>query len=114
MGDSQYVIFRKLNDKFEDIFISEEILHEFNMPFQIGLNGDPPEKAQFISHTVYSGDLIVLATDGLWDNLDILSIKNITEKLLKEHKEQWLSKLAIRLAKTARKHSENKYASKIL
>ena len=34
-----------------------------------GFIGDSPEKAELNSLDIESGDIIVLATDGLWDNV---------------------------------------------
>lgn len=52
---------------------------EFNHPYQIGYrrNGDDPSLSEVNKHEIKSGDLIILGTDGCFDNLfeeDILSI----------------------------------------
>ncbi len=65
LGDSGYMIIR---DK-EVLFKSEEQTHQFNFPYQCGTHGDNPEEAVTNVHNIKEGDLIVLATDGLWDNL---------------------------------------------
>ncbi|KAG2226211.1 hypothetical protein INT45_003356 [Circinella minor] len=60
------------------IFRNEEQQHAFNFPYQLGTNSpDKPKDAQTFDIKVEKGDVIVLGTDGLFDNLfdkEILSI----------------------------------------
>lgn len=75
LGDSGFVIIR--NNKI--VFRSQEQYHYFNAPFQLALLpsmndeeslfSDKPQTADIHSFQLIEGDLIVLATDGLWDNL---------------------------------------------
>jgi len=65
LGDSAFAIFRN-NDM---IYKSEEQSHSFNYPYQLGTGGDAPAKANCIQCTMKKGDLIVMGTDGLFDNL---------------------------------------------
>lgn len=75
LGDSGFVIIR--NNKI--VFRSQEQYHYFNAPFQLALLPnmndeenlfcDKPQTADIHSFQLIEGDLIVLATDGLWDNL---------------------------------------------
>lgn len=52
------------------IFRSEEQQHAFNFPYQLGTGSrDFPASAQLYSLKLEHGDLVVLATDGIWDNL---------------------------------------------
>lgn len=101
MGDSGYMIVRSKNNiakhnsnpalnkimenKFGDtssfpidiVYKSQEQQKGFNFPYQVGTGGDDPEEAQVNVHGLMENDVIVLATDGLWDNLyeyDILKI----------------------------------------
>eukprot|EP00897_Mesotaenium_endlicherianum_P007539 jgi/Mesen1/6813/ME000035S06202 len=49
---------------------SERMQHGFNAPFQIGYNsGDDPAEAQDYMIDVQGGDIVVLGTDGLFDNM---------------------------------------------
>jgi len=79
LGDSGFAVFR--NGKV--IHRSIEQQHYFNAPYQLSLppqqarSGstssmlqDSPDEADTSSVPLEEGDVIVLATDGLWDNLD--------------------------------------------
>jgi hypothetical protein len=63
-------------------FKSTEQQHGFNFPYQLGCRGHPadtPQSAQTLQHSVKSGDVLVLATDGFFDNVfpeDVVSIVN--------------------------------------
>jgi protein phosphatase PTC7 len=78
LGDSCYLILRpdSVGD-FRILFKAEEQTHSFNFPYQVGVDGDNPNKAIFNEHKVEKNDLIILATDGLWDNIE-------TEDIVKE------------------------------
>ncbi|MFH4974460.1 hypothetical protein AB6A40_001169 [Gnathostoma spinigerum] len=76
LGDSGYCVLREGSI----ICRSREQVHYFNAPFQLslppenldvytGFIGDPPDRAELQTLPLKSGDLIVLATDGLWDNV---------------------------------------------
>jgi protein phosphatase PTC7 len=87
LGDSGYMIVRDsrqgapdspnpaLNKVLETqnnldlVYKSEEQQHQFNFPFQCGTNGDNPEEAITNTHEFKEGDIVIVATDGLWDNL---------------------------------------------
>ena len=60
------------------IFRSEEQQHSFNFPFQLGTSSpDRPKDAQSFTVAVEKGDIIIMGSDGLFDNLfdrEILSI----------------------------------------
>ncbi|KAI8983865.1 phosphatase 2C-like domain-containing protein [Pilobolus umbonatus] len=60
------------------IFRSEEQQHSFNFPYQLGTSSpDQPKDAQCFTVSVEKGDIIIMGSDGLYDNLfdkDILSI----------------------------------------
>ncbi|KAJ1924646.1 hypothetical protein IWQ60_005052 [Tieghemiomyces parasiticus] len=54
----------------EFVFRTEEQQHSFNFPYQIGTGcADRPEDAQVFTVKVQKGDIILLASDGLFDNL---------------------------------------------
>jgi protein phosphatase PTC7 len=96
MGDSGYMLIRskdkeniqnpnkslnkilsKESDTFDIVYKSEEQQHSFNFPYQVGTNGDDPQDAEVNVHKFKENDIIVLATDGLWDNLFELHILQI-------------------------------------
>lgn len=76
LGDSGFIIVR--NNKI--VHRSQEQCHYFNAPFQLSLLPsmsneetliqDSPISASTSSFKLNEGDFIVLATDGLWDNLN--------------------------------------------
>ncbi|KAF9111223.1 hypothetical protein BGX27_005225 [Mortierella sp. AM989] len=54
----------------EFIFRTEEQQHSFNYPFQLGTGStDSPKDAQVFTVKVESGDIVVMGTDGIFDNL---------------------------------------------
>lgn len=70
------------------VFVSQQQLHSFNHPFQLGWTGkdiENDEKTSFSSPKnscttsihVRRGDVIIMATDGLFDNVDIDEIAAI-------------------------------------
>jgi len=66
LGDSGFLIIR--NGTL--VYKTKEQQHYFNCPFQIGSSRDMPEDAQrIIVEDLQSGDIIVAATDGVFDNL---------------------------------------------
>jgi len=73
LGDSGFMVIRGL-----DIVYRTKEQHSFNFPYQIGTgSADKPQHAQRITVEVQPDDLIILGTDGLWDNLfdeDIIEV----------------------------------------
>jgi len=74
LGDSGFMVLRGL----EIVYRTKEQQHSFNFPYQIGTgSADKPQHSQRITIEVQPGDLIIVGTDGLWDNLfddDILEV----------------------------------------
>ena len=89
LGDSGFVVVRNN----EIVHRSVEQQHYFNCPFQLAilpgeqenlLMQDKPESANLSEFKLKEGDLIVLATDGLWDNLnEITLLSNLCELKVK-------------------------------
>ncbi|KAI9320410.1 phosphatase 2C-like domain-containing protein [Dichotomocladium elegans] len=66
LGDCGVSIIRQ-NDY---VFRSEEQQHSFNFPYQLGTASfDYPADAQQFSVKIQDGDILIVATDGLYDNL---------------------------------------------
>mmetsp|Transcript_22770 Transcript_22770/g.54509 ORF Transcript_22770/g.54509 Transcript_22770/m.54509 type:complete len:351 (-) Transcript_22770:256-1308(-) len=68
LGDSGFIILRA----GKIVFKSPQQQHDFNFPYQLGnADGmsDPPEAAATFSVPVMEGDIVVAATDGVFDNL---------------------------------------------
>lgn len=81
LGDSGFLIMRKNKDgKYDNFFKSEEQQHSFNFPFQVGTGGDNPSKAEELSFPVSKDYLIIMASDGLFDNLYEKDINEIVNK----------------------------------
>ncbi|OII75025.1 PP2C phosphatase [Cryptosporidium ubiquitum] len=82
LGDSKCVIYRK--DEKEVIFESEIQQHNFNTPFQLGTGSiDTPYNADYmILEGIKSGDAIIVATDGLWDNVSMDKVIHIVDSNL--------------------------------
>lgn len=88
IGDSGFIVVRK----GQIIHRSEEQQHYFNTPFQLSLPppgqnvlSDSPDSAETLSFPVENGDVILAATDGVFDNvptdllLDILKTVSLPE-----------------------------------
>ena len=69
LGDSGYLLLRKSGLDLVSMFRSKEQTHGFNYPYQIGTGGDDPAKADTQVHEVDHNDIVVVGTDGLFDNL---------------------------------------------
>jgi protein phosphatase PTC7 len=107
VGDSCYAIFRldKTTNRIKIFFRSKDQQHGFNFPFQVGTNGDKPETALTHSHKLEVDDIVVVGSDGLFDNVyDETLIYELN--LLKDRSEydicQRLSKLAYSLSRSRR------------
>lgn len=86
LGDSGFVVIR--NKKI--VHRSVEQQHYFNCPYQLAIypssvvnaQQDTPESAFVSSFHLVEGDIICLATDGLWDNLsDSLLLHLLSQKI---------------------------------
>jgi len=62
-GSDQPLLFPRV------VFRSSDQTHYFNCPYQLGSSSTPIEAPDFIRIRVRTGDLIVAATDGVFDNL---------------------------------------------
>jgi len=70
IGDSSYLLLRLVEGNLKVLHHSPEQQKDFNFPFQIGSVGDPPQVAKVTKHQVQNNDIIVVGTDGLFDNLE--------------------------------------------
>jgi protein phosphatase PTC7 len=61
---------RKENDALKLFYQSPEQQRDFNFPYQIGSQGDPPQMAELNHHDVQNDDIVIAGSDGLFDNLD--------------------------------------------
>lgn len=91
LGDSGFMILRRGKQKLEIIARSTEQSHRWNCPYQItrlppalqkkfpGFARDMPGDADVYTATVQEGDLLLLYTDGVSDNLHDREIKHVCE-----------------------------------
>ncbi|KAI7848188.1 phosphatase 2C-like domain-containing protein [Circinella umbellata] len=84
LGDCGVSIIRR--DDY--VFRSEEQQHSFNFPYQLGTASfDYPSDAQQFSIKIEEGDIIILATDGLFDNLFDDEILEEVQNCIKEYEQ---------------------------
>jgi serine/threonine protein phosphatase PrpC len=72
LGDSGCMIMRPdfAGDDEDVLYRSDEQQHQLNFPFQLGTaSADRPEHAAHARVPVQAGDVVVLATDGIFDNV---------------------------------------------
>lgn len=109
IGDSGYMIIRPKESQentYELYFKSKEQQHSFNFPFQVGTDGDSPEEALTDEHPIQKGHIVILGTDGLFDNLYTEEIVDEVNKYLETHKFD-AAQLSKALAESAYKISLN-------
>lgn len=99
LGDSGLIIIRFTNSKGKIMFQTSAKQHSFNTPFQLSHQFSPKQLKRKTNHkthdgeisdhindaddymiSVESGDLVVMGSDGVWDNLYIEEILEIVEK----------------------------------
>mmetsp|Transcript_3286 Transcript_3286/g.5274 ORF Transcript_3286/g.5274 Transcript_3286/m.5274 type:complete len:370 (-) Transcript_3286:51-1160(-) len=98
IGDSGYMIFRNN----ELLYRSKEQQHDFNFPYQLGEgSGDTPAHAQLKKHEAKENDLLIVGSDGLFDNV----FDETIEDMVKIHRN--VDELADRLAKLAASNGAN-------
>ncbi|XP_029641640.1 protein phosphatase PTC7 homolog isoform X1 [Octopus sinensis] len=105
LGDSGFLVIR--HD--EVIHRSQEQQHYFNTPFQLAV-APPPQRGQIISDSpsmaenssfgVQEGDIILLGTDGLFDNMNEDMLLDYVSKL-KDHRQDNIQKTASKIAEEA-------------
>jgi len=77
LGDSGLRVVRN----GEIVLASIEQQHRFNMPYQLGSeSNDRPSHGQKYKFTLQDGDIVVLGTDGVFDNLFDNKIANIVKE----------------------------------
>ncbi|KAJ4966063.1 hypothetical protein NE237_017912 [Protea cynaroides] len=78
IGDSGFIIIRNGSV----LRRSSPMLHGFNFPFQIGRGDDPSKLIEGYKIDLEEGDVVITATDGLFDNLYEQEIETIVSKSL--------------------------------
>lgn len=77
VGDSALVVMRE----GREVFATRDQQHEFNYPYQVGYkeHGDLAHAQEF-SFDLIEGDVVLLASDGLWDNVYRKDIAHIVRQ----------------------------------
>lgn len=109
LGDSGFMVVRK----GKIIHRSTEQQHFFNSPFQLSIppvdrrgevHSDMPEDAAVTSFQIELGDIILTATDGLFDNMDDhLILRELSS--MRDYKYETLKSTATKIANQAHKLS---------
>lgn len=82
VGDSGLLVVR--NGRI--VYATKEQCHGFNYPFQVSFeNQEDLQSGEQFRIAMKKGDVVVLASDGLWDNV----YKNEIVKVVKKHASQW-------------------------
>jgi protein phosphatase PTC7 len=86
--------------------------HEFGRPFQLGSHqtADAPEDAMLTSILVSAGDVIIMGSDGLWDNLFDRQINDVAARYKASSSAPNPAAMARELASMAHAESRNRSA----
>jgi len=77
LGDSKLMVVRDGSVVMQ----TEPLIHSFNYPYQLGFGSyDTPGDGLQLRVSVEPGDVVVMASDGLWDNVYEDEIMSILEK----------------------------------
>lgn len=87
LGDSGYLLLRKAGYDLQTLFRTKEQTHGFNFPFQVGVGGDDPAKADYNVHDIQNNDILIVGSDGLFDNMFDRQITEIIAPFVKESDE---------------------------
>ena len=110
VGDSGFYVYRKNDGKLELVNKSQEVLHGFNFPFQLGTEGDQVTTGDKKKVQLMKDDWILSYSDGFSDNLFEDHIRTLLEKEILDGLE--LNSIADNLANIAKKYSvDDKYLS---
>lgn len=107
LGDSGYMILRRTKIKLNQldvVFQTSPLEWTFGCPYQLGHHEGSctPEQAQLYSQRVYPGDIIVMGSDGLFDNVSVEAVRRAIETLQNggEHVQESTSGNAVYSIKT--------------
>ncbi|KAI9001993.1 phosphatase 2C-like domain-containing protein [Gaertneriomyces semiglobifer] len=83
LGDCGVMVIRQ----DEAIFRTEEQQHSFNFPYQLGTGSrDTPNDAQIYKLKVEEGDIVILGSDGMFDNVFDEDIVDIVRSAVQSRK----------------------------
>jgi len=108
LGDSGYLLLRKSGLDLIQIHKSKEQTHSFNFPYQVGTGGDDPASADVNMHEIKDKDIILLASDGLFDNLFSVKIIELIRPFIRDRDDILDPTLVAEvIAKEAERYSHN-------
>jgi len=108
LGDSGYLLLRKSGYDLVTLFRSKEQTHGFNFPYQVGVGGDDPKLGETQVHEIQNNDILIVGTDGLFDNMYDKQITEIINPFIKESDDILDTELVAQIiAKQAEKLSLN-------
>ncbi len=87
IGDSGFIIFRLVDGQYKLHFEFNDQQHGFNFPYQLAMeeyHGDDPYLSICEDFTIHQDDIIVVASDGLFDNVFVTEILNMVNLNFKE------------------------------
>ncbi|XP_049849192.1 uncharacterized protein LOC126318217 isoform X2 [Schistocerca gregaria] len=106
LGDSGILVVRPPSMLLHRSLILQ---HSFNLPYQLGpKSGDLPEDAIVCNIDVEMGDIVILGTDGLFDNLEHEVIVDIISQQFKSDPNIHLDKLAMKISQEAFARSQDR------
>ncbi|KDO27810.1 hypothetical protein SPRG_07408 [Saprolegnia parasitica CBS 223.65] len=86
LGDSGFLHCRQEDSKWTLLFESPPQCHYFNCPLQLGMDSrDQPKHADVTQHTALPNDLILVATDGVFDNLFTEELLQLLDQISEIH-----------------------------
>jgi len=106
VGDSGMSLFRKNAETgaYNVVWKTNSQQHFFNCPFQLGGSSpDSPDQAMRFNVPIAAGDILIMASDGLYDNV----YENQLEDLVEYTKDQTSTEIAQALVGYARQQQED-------
>lgn len=85
LGDSGYLLLRPEADgTFTHLFRTKEQQFSFNFPYQCGTGADLPYAADDLEHEIQDNDIIIMASDGVFDNLYDIDLEDCVKPFVKD------------------------------
>jgi protein phosphatase PTC7 len=105
VGDSALAIFRG----GRMLFRTRDTVFGFNFPFQLGYRGNVlPKDGTYDAVPVAAGDVVLLGTDGLWDNVWMQAIERRVAERMGTGDGKFVEALARDLAESAHENGKDK------
>ncbi|KAJ8601512.1 hypothetical protein CTAYLR_006718 [Chrysophaeum taylorii] len=119
LGDAGLVVLRDTPDKTDKaiVLVAPQQLRDFNLPYQLGWTNttdddrgatatfETPTHANVATYPVHPGDIVLVASDGLFDNVAVDEIADLVHLWERENPHAPVSDLADILCRRARDFS---------